>query len=143
MDRTTALSEPVRVWSGAPMAPSASAPHVRCSPKATVSHHRLSALTVVGLLRAAKGSSFSNISLLIIHEGKSGRRAANRSCWWVAGRISASIASSCRSSLDHLIGGVQEFVRDAEAERLGGLEVDRELERRRLLERQLGWIGAV
>ena len=51
--------------------------------------------------------------------------------------------SDIRSSLDHLIGGVQEFVRDAEAERLGGLEVDRELERRRLLDRQLGWIGAV
>jgi hypothetical protein len=30
-------------------------------------------------------------------------------------------------------------IRDAEAERLGGLEVDRKLERRRLL----GWIGAV
>ena len=28
--------------------------------------------------------------------------------------------SDIRSSLDHLIGGVQEFVRDAEAERLGG-----------------------
>ena len=51
--------------------------------------------------------------------------------------------SDIRSSLDHLIGGVQEFVRDAEAERLGGLEVDRELERRGLLDRQLGWIGAV
>jgi hypothetical protein len=48
-----------------------------------------------------------------------------------------------RSSLDHLIGGVQEFVWDAEAERLGGLKVDRELERRRLLDRQLGRIGAV
>jgi hypothetical protein len=39
---------------------------------------RLSALTVAGLLRAAKGSSLSNISLLIIREGKSDRRAVNR-----------------------------------------------------------------
>jgi hypothetical protein len=39
---------------------------------------RLNALTVVGLLRAAKGSSFSNTFLLIIREGKSDRRAANR-----------------------------------------------------------------
>jgi len=52
-------------------------------------------------------------------------------------------ANDIRSSLDHLIGGVQELVRDAEAERVGGLEVDRELERRWLLDRQLGWIGAV
>jgi hypothetical protein len=39
---------------------------------------RLSALAVAGLLTAAKGSSFSNTSLLIIREGKSDRRAANR-----------------------------------------------------------------
>jgi hypothetical protein len=52
---------------------------------------RLSALIVVGLLRAAKGSSFSNISLLIIHEGKSGRRAANRGCWW-AGELPREMA---------------------------------------------------
>jgi hypothetical protein len=39
---------------------------------------RLNALTVAGLLRAAKRSSFSNISLLIIREGKSDRRAVNR-----------------------------------------------------------------
>jgi len=39
---------------------------------------RLSALTAAGLLRTAKGSSFSNTSLLIIREGKSDRRAANR-----------------------------------------------------------------
>jgi hypothetical protein len=38
---------------------------------------RLSALTVAGLLRTAKGSSFSNTSLLIIREGKSDRRAVN------------------------------------------------------------------
>jgi hypothetical protein len=38
-----------------------------------------------GLLTAAKGSSFSNISLLIIREGKSGRCAANRcSGGWTA-----------------------------------------------------------
>jgi hypothetical protein len=40
---------------------------------------RLSAVTVAGLLRTAKGSLFSNTSLLIVREGKSGRRAANRS----------------------------------------------------------------
>ena len=33
MGRTTALSEPVRVWSGASMAQSASAAHVRCARK--------------------------------------------------------------------------------------------------------------
>jgi hypothetical protein len=44
-------------------------------PRPTV---RLSALTVAGLLTAAKASSFPNTSLLIIREGKSDRRVANR-----------------------------------------------------------------
>src|SRR6516165_7805646 len=58
------------------------------------------------------------------------------------------ISSHCQerhwaASFDYLVGGVQEFVRYAEAERLGGLEVDCELERGRLLDWQLGWIGLV
>jgi hypothetical protein len=47
----------------------------------------LSALTVAGLLRTAKGSSFSNTSLLIIREGKSDRRAVNRMLLVGAGEL--------------------------------------------------------
>src|SRR6266851_1189428 len=48
---------------------------------------------------------------------------------------SASIAWS--SLLDHLIRPQQERLGDREAEGLGGLEVDDQLERRRLLDRQV------
>ena len=39
------------------------------------------------------------------------------------------------ASLDHLIGGGQQRFWDGEAERLGGLEIDRELDLRDLLHR--------
>src|SRR5438034_3253745 len=46
------------------------------------------------------------------------------------------------SSLDHVIGTQQDRLRDGEAERLRGLEVDDEAEPRRLLERQIGGLLA-
>ena len=46
-------------------------------------------------------------------------------------------------SLDQLIGTAEDRLRHGEAERLRGLEVDDQLERRRLLDRQIGRFGAV
>jgi hypothetical protein len=34
----------------------------------------------------------------------------------------------CTVSLDHLVGGYRQLVRDGEAERFGGLEIDHQLE---------------
>ena len=42
--------------------------------------------------------------------------------------------------LDHLVGGGQERFRDGDAERLGSLEVDDEIEFCRLLDWQIGWL---
>src|ERR1700730_16759630 len=47
--------------------------------------------------------------------------------------------SKNNSSFDHLVGARRERWRHVEAERLGGLEVDYELEFRGLINRQLCW----
>jgi hypothetical protein len=44
---------------------------------------------------------------------------------------------------DHLVGLEEEGWGNRQAQRLGGLEVDDELERRGLLERQVGEVGAI
>ena len=45
--------------------------------------------------------------------------------------------NSRRSSFDHLVGAQQERFRDRQAERLGGREIDDELEFGRLLDRDI------
>jgi hypothetical protein len=45
--------------------------------------------------------------------------------------------------LDHLVGAHQHRLRDRQAERPGGLEVDHQIELRRLLDGQVGGLGAL
>src|SRR5437763_1972977 len=63
---------------------------------------------------------------------------------WIRRATSRRIyeALPCRgASLDHLVGPLQHRLRHRETERPGGLEIDHKLERRRLLDRQIGWLG--
>src|SRR5260221_10677727 len=46
-------------------------------------------------------------------------------------------------SFDYFVGALQDRLRHREAERLGGLEVDHQLKFGRLLDWQIGWLGAV
>src|SRR6266481_6040872 len=46
-------------------------------------------------------------------------------------------------SFDDLVGAGEDRWRDGEAKRLGGVEVDDQLEGRRLLDRQVGGLGAL
>ena len=51
--------------------------------------------------------------------------------------------TSDRGSFDHLVGAGEDRWRDGDAELLGSLEIDDQLEGRRLLDRQIGRLGAV
>jgi hypothetical protein len=53
------------------------------------------------------------------------------------------LAAECSCSFDHLIGAGEDRWRHGEAERLRGLEVDDQLEPRRLLNRQIRRLGAL
>src|SRR5258707_179480 len=59
-----------------------------------------------------------------------------------SGRGVRSTLNCGSSSLDNLVGAHQHRLRHGEAKRLGGLEVDDQLEGRRLLDRQIGGLGA-
>src|SRR5262245_16024238 len=58
----------------------------------------------------------------------------------MAAAIRLSQQHSC--SFDHLVGAQQDRGRQLDANRLGGLEVDQQLELRRLLDGQIGGLGA-
>src|SRR6266851_796904 len=57
--------------------------------------------------------------------------------------IGLSMVALLRRSLDHLIRPLQERRRDRQAEGLGGLEVDHQLELGGLLHREIGGLGAL
>ena len=56
--------------------------------------------------------------------------------------VGARIGHFPRRSLDHLVGAREERLRDYQADCLGGLEIDDQLEGGRLLDRQIRWLGA-
>ena len=51
--------------------------------------------------------------------------------------------SRCSKLLDHIVGSLLELHWHVEAERLGGLHVDHQLELDRRLDRKLAWLGAL
>jgi len=55
----------------------------------------------------------------------------------------ARLSSSWFPLFDHFVGACQHRLRHSEAERLGGPEVDDQLKGRRLLDRQIGGLGAL
>jgi hypothetical protein len=59
-------------------------------------------------------------------------------CEWGRGTGTAD----ARLSLDDLVGAGEDRWRNGEAERLGGVEIDDQLEVGRLLDRQIGGLGA-
>ena len=51
--------------------------------------------------------------------------------------------SKAAQLLDHLVGADEQSGRHSKAERLGGLEIDEQLNFYRLLHRQIGWVVAL
>ena len=59
----------------------------------------------------------------------------------LASAAPAGYQFACETSLDHLIGARKERLRHRKPERLGGLEIDHQLECGRPLDRQIGGLG--
>src|SRR5262245_59864034 len=60
----------------------------------------------------------------------------------LAGAAIATSRLTCTTSPEDLVRSSQKRCGNREAERLGGLEIDREIELRRLLHREIGWVRA-
>src|SRR5215472_11672083 len=54
-----------------------------------------------------------------------------------------AVGRNTARSLDHLVGAHQQRLRNRGPERFGSLEIDHELELRRLLHRHAGWLGTL
>ena len=60
-----------------------------------------------------------------------------------APELGTNLGTNSGSLLNQLIRSEEERLRDREAERLGGLEVDEQMDLGRLLDRQVGGLGAI
>jgi hypothetical protein len=72
------------------------------------------------------------------------RRLRSIACNWIEGEFNSILASLLRflSSFDHSVRSRQHIRRDRQADLLGSLEIDHQLEFRGLLYRQIGRLGA-
>src|ERR1700730_8964372 len=71
------------------------------------------------------------------------RAMARRECQMRAAMPAARWAKNPVPSFDDLVGAGEDRLQNSEAERLGRLEIDDQLEFRRLLDRQIGGLGAL
>ena len=86
------------------------------------------------ILRASRGQLNATI-----HSG--GQRTL--SALYIGERLLSATSGRSQTLLNHLIRPRQYRLRDRQAERLGGLEIDHQLEFRGLLHRQVGRLGAL
>src|SRR4051812_27959543 len=64
-------------------------------------------------------------------------------CGAVIVPLRSTLSCCSSSSLDHFVRAGEDRLRHGQAERLGGAEIDHQLDLHRLLDRQIGWLLAL